>query len=220
MITKFGKDLSVLIVTEPGRDWEAYATWYSVFKNLPDARTAIVSIRNGETPFHLFQWTKRLKVPLVHIQPICEKPEAARWLDAARHAIQRKLVGENVLVIPHLVMALEVLDAKLLNEFANSDVAFGHNAIFLKNPNVDQLLNDILLDDKKPELRNICPEAKETQTLSSMVSYRKGCGKWIHRLKGCPFSNAAGLVTSDMTVNEIRIIDLWKRMCQLYSAVL
>lgn len=114
-------------------------------------------------------------------------------------------------------MSLKTLDSKLVGYFSYEKPIFASNAVFLKNSDVDEILNDVLLDAKTLEINEFCHEAKETETLSSIVSYQKGCGKWIHKLKGCPFSNAAGLVTSDMTVNEIRIIDLWKRMCQLYK---
>lgn len=220
MITELGKNLSVVIVTETGQDWQAFATWYSIFKNLPDANVSIVSFRNGETPFHMFQWAKRLKIPLVHAQPAFDEGPIVRLLEAAKIVEKRKWVGDRVLVIPHLTMSLKTLDSKLVGYFSYEKPIFASNAVFLKNSDVDEILNDVLLDAKTLEINEFCHEAKETETLSSIVSYQKGCGKWIHKLKGCPFSNAAGLVTSDMTVNEIRIIDLWKRMCQLYSAVL
>lgn len=220
MINELGKNLSVVVVTETGRDWQAFGTWYSMFKNLPEANVCIVSFRNGKTPFQMFQWTKRLKVNLAHVQPDFDEGEVVRLLEAAKVAQQRKWVGDRLLVIPDLTMALKTLDSKLAGYFSYEKPLFSNNGIFLENSDVNNLLNDVLLDTKTLEMMDFCPEAKETETLSSIVSYRKGCGKWIHKLKGCPFSNAAGLVSSDMTVNEIRIIELWKRMCQLYSAVL
>lgn len=220
MITELGKNLSVVIVTEIGKDWQAFASWYSIFKNLPDADVSIVSFRNGETPFQMFQWTKRLKIPLAHAQTNFEEGPIVRLLEAAKVVEKRKWTGSAVLVIPHLTMSLKTLDSKLIESFNCEKSIFGSNAIFLKNYNVNEILNDVLLDAKTLEINELCHEAKETEKLSSIVSYQKGCGKWIHKLKGCPFSNAAGLVTSDMTVNEIRIIDLWKRMCQLYFAVI
>jgi len=215
MVTELGKNLSVVIVTEPGRDWETFGTWYSIFKNLPDADISIVSFRNGETPFQLFQWAKRLKIPVIHATPSFSG-KTANLLEAAK--IIRKT--ESVLVIPHLTMALKPLDSNLLGLFNYEKPILGNNAIFLKNTNIDEILNNLLLNEKTIEINDFCLEAKETEKLSSIVSYQKGCGKWIHKLKGCPFSNAAGLVSYDMTVNEVRIVDLWKRMCQLYSVVL
>ena len=217
MVTELGKNLSVIIVTEPGRDWEAFATWYSIFKNLPESEVSIVSFRNGETPFQLFQWAKRLKISVTHATPSFSDNKTARLLEGARVSKTR---NENILVIPHLTMSLSTLNSKILDCFNNEKYVLGNNSVFLKNSNVDQILNDLLLEEKTIEMNEICFEAKETESLSSIVSYQKGCGKWIHKLKGCPFSNAAGLVSYNMTVNEVRIIDLWKRMCQLYSVVL
>lgn len=220
MVTELGKNLSIVIVTETGRDWQTYATWYSMYKNLPDANLSVISFRNGETPFHMFQWAKRLKINLTHAKRDFEEDGIIKLLEAAKIAKNKKWTGNRVLVIPDLTMALKTLDSKLVGQFSHDESLFSHNAIFLKDSNIDQILNDLLLDAKTLDITEFCPEAKEIETLSSIVSYRKGCGKWIHKLKGCPFSNAAGLVSSDMTVNEIRIIELWKRMCQLYSAVL
>lgn len=217
MITKFGKELSVLIITEPGYDWQAFASWYSVYKNIPDATIAIVSLRNNETPFQLFQWAKRLKLSLFHMQSLFNDP-IAKKLNAVKEAKKRNLITENVLVISHLTMILEPFDANTL-EILNKKTKLSSNCLYLQNENIDNMLNDILLSNDTYNLEEFCFEAKETECLSSIISYQKGCGKWIHTLKGCPFSNAAGLVNTNMTVNEIRIIDLWKRMCQLYSAV-
>ena len=194
MVTEFGKNLSIVIVTETGRDWQAYATWYSLYQNLPEANVSIVSFRNGETPFQMFQWAKRLKLKLTHAQPDFEEGPMVRLLEAAKIAGKRKWVGDHVLVISDLTMALKTLDSKLAGYFSYDKPLFSNNAIFLKNSEVDDILNDVLLDAKTLTLTDFCPEAKEIETLSSIVSYRKGCGKWIHKLKGCPFSNAAGLV--------------------------
>ena len=65
----------------------------------------------------------------------------------------------------------------------------------------------------------ICVDAKLCQDVHPLVTYHKGCGKWIDRSKGCPFSSAGGLVTPDLTVNETRIIELWKKMVPLYQVV-
>lgn len=63
------------------------------------------------------------------------------------------------------------------------------------------------------------PEAKDSVELIELISFEKGCGRWINTAKGCPFSSAGGLVSTEMTVNEARIIELWKRMVPLYNTV-
>jgi hypothetical protein len=65
----------------------------------------------------------------------------------------------------------------------------------------------------------LCHEAKLENTPQTIVSYKEGCGKWLNTAKGCPFSNAAGLVSEDMTPNERSVIELWDKMVPVYSAV-
>lgn len=222
MITETGKNLSVLIVTEPERDWQTFATWYSFYKNLPEARTGIFCYRNGQTPFVLYQWAKRLKVPAIIKNPFTtDKSEQANWLHAVAVAIGEKLVGDTLLVVKPLTMALETFDPKVLSRLNESDQVIDEDAWFLRKPDAEGMLNAFYLEEKELERSSerLCPEAKEEENVACLVSYRKGCGKWIDTSKGCPFSSAAGLASTGMTVNEHRIIELWKKMVPLYNAV-
>lgn len=215
MINKFGKNLNILIVTEVGQDWRAYATWYSAFHNVPDAQIGVACFRNENTPFQLFQWTKRLRVPKFFVNPLGLFP-TAEFLNCAKLAQK-----PNLLVIDDRTLFLDVLDPKLLDVLNTKEVCLdpNYNVQFLRNQNADDLLNQILLEDRVPYTQPLCFEANETESLTCLVSCRKGCGKWIDTSKGCPFSNAAGLASTEMTANENRIIELWKRMCSMYSAV-
>lgn len=77
----------MLITTETGQDWQAFGTWYSIYKNLPDAKIAISIARNEETPFQYFQWTKRINIPVIrHNMFDTENPIASR-LDVIGKAI-------------------------------------------------------------------------------------------------------------------------------------
>lgn len=220
MITETGKNLSVLIVTETGKDWETFGTWYSIFKNLPDANIAMTIQRNKKAPFMFYQWAKRLRIPLFHDRAMSHII-VNNYLDYARRAQQKKMVGDNILVIEPLVMAIDVFDQKILDLINSEDIFLDtdNNTLFMSNPNIDKILNEIGLEDKQLPTTKFCMEAKGTEILAPLVSYQKGCGKWIDKSKGCPFSSAAGLTSPKMTVNENRIIELWKKMCSLYSAV-
>lgn len=221
MITETGKNLSVLITTETGKDWETFGTWYSIYKNLPDAKIAISIARNEETPFQYFQWTKRIDIPVLrHNVFDTENPITSR-LDAIGKAISLKMINSPVLVVDALVMAIDVLDENLLEKLNSDSNIFDNDVWFLKQSNISNMLNTFLLEQNpiKIQEKSLCEEAKESQNIRSLVSYKKGCGKWIDKLKGCPFSNANGLMIADMNACENRIIDLWKRMCTLYSVV-
>lgn len=212
----------MLITTETGQDWQAFGTWYSIYKNLPDAKIAISIARNEETPFQYFQWTKRINIPVIrHNMFDTENPIASR-LDVIGKAISLKMVESPILAIKPLVMAIDVLDQNLLEKLNSDSNIFDNDVWFLKQPNISDMMNTFLLKQIPIETqeKSLCEEAKESQNVRSLVSYKKGCGKWIDKLKGCPFSNANGLMIADMTSCENRIIDLWKRMCTLYSVVI
>lgn len=214
MINKYGRNLNILIVTEVGQDWKSYATWYSAYCNVPEAKVQIACMRNKQTPFQLFQWAKRLKVPLFFYNPQGTY-SIVEFLNCAKMAQKN-----NLLVVDDRTMFLDVLDTKMLDILNTKEVCLdpNYNVQFLRNQNADDLLNQIMLEGKTPYTQEMCFEAKATERVACLVSCRKGCGKWIDTSKGCPFSNAAGLASTEMTVNENRIIELWKRMCSMYSA--
>lgn len=63
MLTSTGGGLTVLIDCEfkPGHDWAAFACWYSLHKNLPDA-DPILCIRKS-APLDIFRWARAMLVP-------------------------------------------------------------------------------------------------------------------------------------------------------------
>lgn len=222
MITETGENLSVLITTETGRDWQTFATWYSIYKNLPNAKVSIVCVRNEETPFQYFQWTKKINIPVIRHSLFDKKDPIASRLDSIDKAISQKLVNGSILVIRDLIMAIDVFEPELVKKMNSSSQIFDDNVWFMKEPNIPNIMNSHLLDENTIKIQENClfSEAKETNEVRSLVSYQKGCGKWIDTLKGCPFSNASGLMNIDMTLCENRIIELWKKMCSLYSVVI
>lgn len=222
MIGETGKNLCVLITTEPGKDWETFETWYSIFKNLPDARVAISCQRTPSIPFQLFQWARRLKLNLFFHNPFTNDDPVANRLDAIRRAICRKMVDTNILVVSPLIMSIDVLPPKTITKMHTQDIWMDEYVWFFQKPNIEKMLNQHFLEEKEHhnDPMPLCVEANETEHLSWLVSHQKGCGKWIDILRGCPFSSAAGLATTTMTVNENRIVELWKRMCPLYSALM
>lgn len=216
MVGTTGSGLSVLILAEPGQNWQAFATWYSFYKNLPEAHVAVVVLRNGNTPFEFFQWAKRLKVPMVCRNPLSDDPVLNK-LDALKHS---GLQG-SVLIVSPLVAAIDSFDKKTVSVLNKEDEIFENHVWYLQNPNPTALLDAVGLGEKLISNKDdrLCVEAKETESLMSIVSYEKGCGRWINTAKGCPFSSAGGLTCSGMTANETRVNNLWRQMAALYNAV-
>jgi hypothetical protein len=186
----------------------------------------------------VFQWAKRLQIPVHYTNPIGEvkitvdsiidttDKKSLNWLHVTRLAQHNKLIGENLLIVEPLTMVLsplcpkEILDTwNLFDRFQ----WFGEEAWLLKNilqQEIESRIDDYYLNKNKiyPTEPSFVYDAKSTSDLKSIVSYKKGCGKWIHTATGCPFHNAAGLVRDEMTSNEREIIELWKKMVPLFSA--
>lgn len=222
MFTETGKELSILIVTETDKDWQTFATWYSFYKNLPDAKISLICHRNGKTPFAYFQWAKRLKVPNLKCWPhSAEASDPMNWLMAIKFATDQGLLGENILVTKPLVMATSPFDSKFLKKVENCQMWINEDAWLLRNIDVSEIINKHCFEENQIKMSSeqLCFEAKENDNPVCLVSYKKGCGRWIDTAKGCPFSSAAGLVSTEMTANESRVIELWKKMVPLYYAV-
>ncbi len=220
MISETGKNLSVLILTEVGKDWETFATWYSIYKNLPNSNVSIICQRNKKAPFVLFQWAKRLKIPLFLTNPYSENKKI-NFLYAIQDAEKKRKIQQPVLVVEPYIMILESFYKKLIDKLNNKNIIFDDKILFLNNKNPINLINDYYIENLSLSEfeENVYIEANASNELSCIISYEKGCGRWINTSKGCPFSNAAGLVSSDMTANENRVIEIWKKMAPLYNAV-
>lgn len=228
MLTQTGKELNVLLVTRSNQDWQTFSTWYSFYKNVPHAKVVIACLRNQETPFQYFQWSKRLGIRTFYQKPFSETPEIAQ-LSLLLEAVSHQLLGEINMVVPVLTMAIDVIDINVVNAVNEAESLFlaDKNLWITKNMtqgNIEEIINRSVLENTTLSETNkshisLIQEAKDAEELWPLVSYNKGCGKWIDSLKGCPLSNASGLVSEDMTVNENRIFELWKRMVPLYSAV-
>lgn len=220
MITATGENLDIVIAAKTGDHWRAFATWYSVFKNLPDARVFLALNRTTRVEVQNFEWAKRLNLPHVYLNPPYHDDLSNRlhMIDVA----QKRGFRERVLLITSAVMAVDVLDDHTISLFENHPILSNENALYV-NMATQGVLGDMgFANDEslKIDTTPFCFEVKDDNDFRSLVSYDKGCGKWIDRVKGCPFSNASSLVVDQMTVNEMRIIELWQKMVPLGNAVL
>lgn len=219
MITELGTNLSVLILTEPEMDWQTFATWYSIYKNLPYAKVAICCIRNGKMPFVYYQWTKRLNIPTIRCNQFAEGSEVLNLLSSVQIS-EEDLLKDAILIMKPLTMAIDTLESKVLNRMNTEDLMVDDHLWFMRNQDTGKLINDYFIEDWKPQKgESFCVEAKENKEPACLISYKKGCGRWINKAKGCPFSSAGGLFADEMTMNEYRVIELWKKMVSLYNAV-
>lgn len=217
MNNTLGENLNVLILTEPTHDWLAFSSWYSINKKLPEAKVAAVCVRNLEVGFQYFQWMKRMRIPHRFVNPADKREETV--LNALLTANTEGLLpdGRDTLVITSHVMALQSLEAMPRDAcWAGSDCLWVPNATTAV---IKGLINNYMLADLDLSELHFIPEAKEAINPGTFVSIRKGVGTWIDTKKGCPFSSAASVMAEDITVNELRIVELWRKMVSLYNAV-
>jgi hypothetical protein len=220
-INETGENLDILIYAELSQDWETFGTWYSITKSLPDAKIAVAINRSKDVPFQSFQWAKRLSVPhwYRNANPSCDDR-----LEAALQARKSKrLISERMLVVDALTMFVDVLTSQqrsILNAVTKVWTEIGLRIV---GPLSDDGLADAIfeksLDDPVEEVHGICQNVKNAEGYHSIVNYSKGCGKWIDKMKGCPFASASGMVANEMTLSETRVIDLWRKMSPIYGAV-
>lgn len=65
-ISSTGDGLNILIACDylPHHDWMSFFCWYSLTKNLPDAKVTVASHRRL-MEFEIYSWTRRCKVPFI-----------------------------------------------------------------------------------------------------------------------------------------------------------
>lgn len=73
------------------------------------------------------------------------------------------------------------------------------------------------------QLDNLGPVDCKADLNTTFVSYYESCGKfvsyqWLNTLKS-PFSISDKFQTENLTLNENKILKMWKRCHQLYSAI-
>ena len=227
IISETGKNLDIVIVTKTAEDWRTFACWYSVSKKLPDARILLICNRTNRVELQYYQWAKRLQVPHLYNNPFCNEPIGDR-LANFRTAWNHGLKGDSLLLLDYSTMVVDVLDnfwLSLMNDDCpgliwDENVALSRK---LDDKCYDYFLNNFMFkgnfDGLPIDMRVVCPEAKTALKPVSIVGTHKGCGRWIDTLKGCPFSNADAFIDDNMTINEHRIVGLWRKMVALYSVV-
>lgn len=228
-ISPSGKNLHVVItnIASVTHEWMTFASWYSFFKNAPDATVTFVSQRSSNQIHQLFNWANRLPINFTYYNGEENESQYINKLLSLRTVLKRKFADTPLLCIDPDVVLTESLDIETLNHFLeknksiqseNEKVWFITSQQFISDSIDNYYLNVPSIIETCP---NLCVEAQ--QTTNPLVSFNKGCGrfvteKWIDK-KGCPFGKAGRFQTDSLTVNEKRILDLWKKLTALYKAV-
>lgn len=228
-ISSSGKNLHVVISNKAtiSHEWLTFASWYSFFKNAPDANISFASQRSSNQMHQLFNWANRLPIQYTYYNYVDKNCQYINKLFSLKKIINKGFTKVPVLCIEPDITLTEPLNTEHLNNFLekkqciksdNNKVWFISEYQFI----LDAIDNHFLKNTfSMPSCSKLCVDAKDSP--NPIVSLEKGCGrfvttKWIDR-KGCPFGKANRFYTDTLTVNEKRILNLWKKLAPLYKAV-
>jgi hypothetical protein len=192
-ISSTGENLNILISCDysVANNWMAFLCWYSLTKNLPDAKVAIACNRtmmsNG-----LFTWVKKCNIPF----------ELHKCMDF--QAQIDLVLQKEIFTAPLLVLKP---DTVVIRDFEES----GFDA--------NSLQDKIALASDYPDL--CCEAKEDKPCVFATYSNGWGkfvTSSWIHKIS-CPFTSENRYVDGNMTANEMRIGRLWSAVTPLFQTV-
>ncbi len=131
---------------------------------------------------------------IIACTPTDVKEQVFTWPKRVGVPMRRNLVERPVLVLDcDTVIIRDLVDVKYLNE-------------------AGQIMNG----------QEIISEAN-SEDFTPFVSYKNGCGnfvtaQWINTTE-CPFPWADRFMTHSATINEVKVLKLWKQLCTTYATV-
>lgn len=223
-ITQFGNNLKVLITANYNLqdDWRAFATWYSIYKTIPDATISVICARELKA-YAAFAWTYRTETPFFQYKK--EFPEPLGKLHAIFVAVKEKLTSGPLLVVDASVVCVRPLMESNLNDLNNFSGFLGQNEPiwFLPDPDIKQIANYLETgqEPKSEQLENLCSNCTDV-SITPFVHYTQ-CGKYSptqwENQKLPPFGMGTRLHTPVLTPNEQRILELWDQISSTYWAI-
>ena len=125
-ITQTGKNLSILICTDYSFlfNWMSFAAWYSVSKNLPEAKVTIVSARNSIN-LQLYKWVNKIDAKFF-LHTNFGKKNNIPYLNkiySTYVAVKEGLVEQPCLVLDADMMAVRGLSKSLIDTLNGCDFA-------------------------------------------------------------------------------------------------
>ena len=206
-----------VIRSGPARDWQAFCTWYSLQKAMPDIQSHIVIEQNPrKSLFGNYLWAKKLHIPQT-IDPL-EKNSPKLFLTMLSILFQKKVIHDQqpFFIVKDNVVCLKETNASNLK--ISQDLCFACGTSSLEE--IEQITNDYFIDSNTFDFGNIKEYGPvKDRRVFNFVNIDDGCGSWINTIKGCPFSAADRFASEDMTNNEKKVIDEWKKMTALYQAI-
>lgn len=195
MISSIGDNLNILISCNytVHDNWMSFLCWYSLTKNLPQAKVMIACNRTmNNSNSELFGWTRKCNVRFELHKSTDQESQIALVL-------QKKIVIAPLLVLRPDVVAIRDFE----------EIGFDTTVLDGKVLKVIDL----------PEI--YCEAMNEKPCV--FVTYSNGWGNfatssWIHK-GGCPFTSENRYEHGNMTTNETRIGRLWNAVSPLFQTV-
>lgn len=191
-ISSTGDNLSVLISCKYTvcDNWMAFLAWYSMSKNLPDAKVLIACNRT-QMNSPLFGWTKKCKVPFELHKCMSEDEQIDFVLD-------KGLISTPLLLVRPDIVAVR--------DFEES----GFDTHLLKDKMIVNAVSDLCCDAREEKS---CTFVTYSNGWGKFVM-----SDWIHKLN-CPFTSTNRFANGNLTANEVRIGRLWSAVTPLFHTV-
>lgn len=241
MVLSTGNGLGVLITCDYTRyhNWMSFATWYSVYQNMPDATIALLSSRRLSEGVVNFNWAYNCDIKFFQHENLGDKIgcDFLNKLYGIYVALKEGIIQQPFIVLDPTMVSVSELSVEHLDLF-NSDLKFGYqdgilyfnglelkdfeNCIreYRKEYDLMNLLTKIL---GKPEiLEGICCDCKLPE-MSLFSHYENGCGRfqlleWMRKTDLAPFAYVRQLSKKvSMTPNEIKILRTWAKAEVLFQ---
>ncbi len=128
-ITSNGDRLNILITCDYSihDDWMSFASWYSVYKNLPDAKSALLCARDLKDGYASYNWPYRCDISFFQHENV-GKHTGSQYLNklyATYVALKEGILTQPLLVADCDVMTLTTLSEDVLDKINDPDVTFG-----------------------------------------------------------------------------------------------
>jgi hypothetical protein len=204
-ISATGDRLNILITSSysVANDWMSFAAWYSIYRNLPDAETALLCARNFSEGQMAFDWPYRCGIKFFQHENVGVKlgcPHISK-LYATYVALKEEFVQQPLLVVDADVMAVRSLSKETVNFLNDPSVTYAASPpvwFFKEQPlerfvdtlnrygdhlhkdktdsqKVQLMLNDVM---GEPELvSNLCCDVR-SQHQASFVHCNERCGRY------------------------------------------
>lgn len=240
-ITNIGNNLNVLISCEYNihDDWQTFASWYSIYKNLPDAEVSILCARDFPGNYTPFRWPTRAAVKFFQHENLEQNIANVKKLNqlfGIYLALREGLVKLPLLALNCRSMCVRSLPrdtVKTLNtvQFGGSrdiwffrDTQIENLETAIKNiasfDSISSSLKHYLGEEEfVPELANSADEPSLTCFTDFSKFENFDLEVWRTEKKVAPFVYSQGLASPTASGNARRLLMMWDRMKAAYEVM-